>query len=162
MNPPHRQLETLYRETGANLLAYFRSRPTLAPQAEDLLQDTFARALQHPDRLAAALSPRAYLFGIARHVGHDALRRSSPVAAFTENEIEAELTEDVRLADMREAIAQLPPAQRETLLLKLRHDLSYEEIAEVLDIPVGTVRSRLHAAVQSLRAALNPPSPPRP
>jgi len=162
MNPPHRQLETLYRETGANLLAYFRSRPTLAPQAEDLLQDTFARALQQPERLAAALSPRAYLFGIARHVGHDALRRSSPASALTEDEVEAEMAEDARLADLREAIAQLPPAQRETLLLKLRHDLRYEEIAEVLGIPIGTVRSRLHAAVQSLRAALNPPSPTRP
>ncbi|MBI5422701.1 MAG: RNA polymerase sigma factor [Opitutae bacterium] len=162
MNPSHRQLEALYRETGANLLAYFRGRPTLAPQAEDLLQETFARALQNPERLTAALSPRAYLFGIARHVGHDALRRSQVAVALTDDEPLVGEVEDARLADMREAVAQLPPAQRETLLLKLRHDLSYEKIAEALEIPIGTVRSRLHAAVHSLRATLNPPSPTRP
>lgn len=162
MNPAHRQLETLYRETGANLLAYFRSRPTLALQAEDLLQDTFARALQHPERLAAALSPRAYLFGIARHVGHDALRRAAPAVALTDDEEWTAEVEDARLADMREAVGRLPAAQRETLLLKLRHDLSYEEIAEALGIPIGTVRSRLHAAVHALRATLNPASPTRP
>lgn len=162
MNPSHRQLDALYRETGANLLAYFRGRPTLAPQAEDLLQETFARALQHPERLAAALSPRAYLFGIARHVAHDALRRTQVAVALTDDEFSADEVEDARLADMREAVAQLPSAQRETLLLKLRHDLSYDEIAETLAIPIGTVRSRLHAAVHSLRATLNPPSPTRP
>jgi RNA polymerase sigma-70 factor (ECF subfamily) len=52
---------------------------------------------------------------------------------------------------MRAAITELPGPQRETLMLKLQHELSYEEIAEVLAIPVGTVRSRLHHAVLQLR-----------
>ena len=55
---------------------------------------------------------------------------------------------------MRKAIAQLAPELRETLELRIEQELSYEEIAGVLEIPVGTVRSRLHHAVRRLRAAL--------
>jgi RNA polymerase sigma-70 factor (ECF subfamily) len=63
--------------------------------------------------------------------------------------------EDPRLENMRAAIAGLPEALRETLALRLRAELSYEEIAETLQIPVGTVRSRLHDAVRRLRAAVS-------
>ena len=73
MNVPLHQLETLYRETGPALLAYFQRRTALQPTAEDLLQDTFVRAFRQLDRLKAAASPRAYLFGIARHVSLDVL-----------------------------------------------------------------------------------------
>jgi len=162
MEPATEQLELLYRETGPGLLAYFRRRPALAGAAEDLLQDTFVRALRHPDRLAAAVSPRAYLFGIARHVSLDALRRNHPTEALAGTETVPAERDDARLGPMREAIAALPDAQREALQLKLHHELSYAEIAEVLGIPVGTVRSRLHHAVLQLRATLQPPTPGSP
>ena len=55
---------------------------------------------------------------------------------------------------MRRAVADLPAEHRETLELRLHHDLSYEDIAQVLGIPVGTVRSRLHNAVRRLRVRL--------
>ena len=57
---------------------------------------------------------------------------------------------------MHNAIAALPTAQREVLELKLQHELTYEEIASVLEIPIGTVRSRIHHAVLRLRETLNP------
>lgn len=158
MQPADEQYDLLYRETGPGLLAYFRRRPGIAGAAEDLLQDTFVRALRHPERLTASVSPRAYLFGIARHVCMDALRRSRPMAALADAEAEPAESEDVRLEAMREAITGLPEAQREALQLKLHHELSYEEIAEVLGIPIGTVRSRLHHAVLALRAVLQPPT----
>ena len=148
------QMDHLYREAGPAVLAYFRHQPALAGAAEDLLQDTFVRALRHRDRLDGAISQRAYLFGIARHVGLDALRRQKPVEEFVEPLVSPVSREDARLEPMRAAIAGLPPAQRETLLLKLQQELSYEEIAEVLAIPVGTVRSRLHHAVLQLRQTL--------
>jgi RNA polymerase sigma-70 factor (ECF subfamily) len=66
----------------------------------------------------------------------------------------ADAQTDERLAAVRAAIASLPEAQRETLELRLRNELSYEEIAAVLGIPVGTVRSRLHGAVKTLRDRL--------
>jgi len=63
--------------------------------------------------------------------------------------------DDSRLEIMRESISKLNPALREIMELRLQSELSYEEIAEALDIPVGTVRSRLHHAVKQLRDALN-------
>lgn len=150
------QIELLYRETGPSLLAYFRRRPALTPVAEDLLQDTFVRALRRPDRLATSVSPRAYLFGIARHVGQDALRRWKPVVELTEATAGPVVLEDARLESVREVIASLPETQREALQLKLQHALTYEEIAEVLGIPIGTVRSRLHHAVRMLRETFQP------
>jgi RNA polymerase sigma-70 factor (ECF subfamily) len=154
------QLDQLYRDTAPALLGYFRRQPALAGAAEDLLQDTFVRAIRGFTRMQGCVTPRAYLFGIARHVSLDALRVRSPADALTE-EPPAPIAppEDPRLEPMHAAIAALPLPQRETLLLKLQHELSYEEIAEVLGIPVGTVRSRLHHAVAQLRLTLNPLPP---
>jgi RNA polymerase sigma-70 factor (ECF subfamily) len=151
-------LEQLYREAAPALLAYFRHQPALAGAAEDLLQDTFIRVLRRRDRFEAAISRRAYLFGIARHVSLDALRRIKPDEEEFEMENNAGSPQDERLESMRAAIAELSPVHREALLLKLQQDLSYEEIAEVLEVPVGTVRSRLHHAVLRLRQVLNPPT----
>ena len=154
------QLETLYRDLAPALLGYFRRQRALAGAAEDLLQDTFVRALRGWAHLHAAASPRAYLFGIARHVGLDALRAQRPtVELFDDTATVTATPEDARLEPLRAAIATLPDPQRETLLLKLQQELSYEEIAHVLDIPIGTVRSRLHHAVNQLRDTLNPPPP---
>lgn len=151
------QLESLYRDMSPTLLAYFRRQPALAGAAEDLLQDTFVRAIRGFDRLQASVSPRAYLFGIARHVSLDALRARRPADELAAEPVAPPAApEDPRLEPMRDAIAKLPEPQRETLLLKLNHELSYEEIAEMLEIPVGTVRSRLHHALLHLRAILNP------
>ena len=148
--------EQLYREVGPAVLGYFRRQPALASAAEDLLQDTFLRAYKRSDWEEAPVSQRAYLFGIARHVGIDALRRRRPSEELAPEAAAPVVVEDGRLEPMRLAIDALPVAQRETLLLKLQQNLSYEEIAAVLDIPVGTVRSRLHHAVRRLRDALNP------
>ena len=149
------QLEALYRDLSPALLAYFRRQRALAGTAEDLLQDTFVRAIRGFARLRASVSPRAYLFGIARHVSLDALRARPPTAELlADPAAPAVAPEDARLEPMRAAIAALPAPQRETLLLKVQHELSYEEIAEVLGIPVGTVRSRLHHAVAHLRITL--------
>ena len=107
------------------------------------------------DRCRAASSPRGYLFGIARHVSADAWRRARPPGegdAFLASV--AAPQPDARLAAAREIIADLPSLQREILDLRFEHDLSYAEIAEALGIPVGTVRSRLHNALELLRERL--------
>lgn len=150
------QLEQLYRELAPALLGYFRRQPALATVAEDLLHDTFVRALEREDRVGTAVSPRAYLFGIARHVGSDALRRRRPTEELGDALAATVPAADDRLEAMQAAIAALPEPQREALLLRLQLELSYEEIAAVLGIPLGTVRSRLHGAVQRLHEVLNP------
>ena len=158
MDAPVEQFAQLYQDNAPALLAYFRAQPALAGNAEDLLHDTFVRAIRRPEKIKSAVTPRAYLFGIARHVGLDTLRARRPLEALSEEPAVVAPVEDARLETMRDAIAALPDLQREALSLKLQHDLSYAEIAQVLDIPVGTVRSRLHHAVAALRDALNPNS----
>lgn len=150
------QLETLYRRDGAGLLAYLRRRVRDPELAEDLLHETFVQAGRRAERLTSATSPRAWLFGIARRIAMATLRRRRSNAPLVVEPAAADTAEDPRLETMRAAIADLPEPYRETLELRLRCDLSYEEIAAVLEIPVGTVRSRLHAAVQRLRTALVP------
>jgi RNA polymerase sigma-70 factor (ECF subfamily) len=147
-----REIERLYRSHGAALLAYLRRAFAWCALPEDLLQETFVQALRRQDRLAEAASPRAWLFGIARHVGLTAARRYRPGATLAESQLAAEANPEI--AAMREAIAALPEILRDTLDLRLRAGLSYEEIAEALDIPIGTVRSRLHSALMRLRQSL--------
>lgn len=139
-----------YREYGAALLRYL-GRRFGSEGADDLLQETFVQALRRPQRSAEAVSARAWLFGIARHVGISAFRRRKTMAELPEAIAARESDSDSRIVEMRQAIAKLPQEMRETLELRLADDLSYEEIAAVLEIPVGTVRSRLHNAVKKLR-----------
>jgi len=149
-----RELASLYREHGAALLTYLRRSFGRVEPAEDLLQETLLQAARRPERVAEAVSPRAWLFAVARRVGTTALRRRRIVAELPADLAAAEPGEDPRLERVRQAIARLAPALRETLELRLRHELSYEEIATALGIPVGTVRSRLHHAVRRLRNAV--------
>ena len=148
-------LETLYREYAPALLGYLRRTYSDVRSAEDLLQDTFLQALAHTDRLERAASPRAWLFAVARNLAISALRRRRRAEPLP-NGLPAPQHDgdDARLERMRRAIDRLPEIHREVLGLRLAEDLSYAEIAEVLGIPIGTVRSRLHNALSRLREAL--------
>lgn len=148
-------VEQLYRESRERLTAYFLRRHRSVQTAEDLLHETFLHLMRRVDRCRAARSPQAYLFGIARHVSAEAWRRMKPTTADeTSLDSAAAPHPDPRLLAARETIAGLPSLQREILDLRFQHDLSYAEIADVLGIPVGTVRSRLHNAILLLRERL--------
>ena len=155
--------ETLYREHGAALLSYLRRRFGRGDAAEDLLQETFVQAVRTPARMEAATSPRAWLFAIARNVGLTAARRRrDTVPLASDVAVQSGPRPDPRVAEMREAITALPDTLREALELRLGAELSYDEIASVLNIPVGTVRSRLHQAVRQLRERMRPAEERRP
>lgn len=157
MSATVRQVEGLYQAYGPALLVYLRRVAGRHDVAEDLLQETFVQAIKGVDRLGEVVSPRAWLFTIARNLGISALRRRTrrQVVSLTEEIPAGEaVREHPQLDPMRQAVARLPEKLRETLELRLRDDLSYEEIAAVLAIPVGTVRSRLHNAVRQLRDEL--------
>jgi RNA polymerase sigma-70 factor (ECF subfamily) len=149
---PATDIEQLYRESRQALTSYFARRHGSTQPAEDLLQETFLRLMKRMDQCRRAASPKGYLFGIARHVSADSWRRRqrTPSEITAVESIEAPES-DQRLIEAREIIAALPPLQREILDLRFQHDLSYAEIAEALNIPVGTVRSRLHNALEILR-----------
>lgn len=146
----------LYEKHNGELLAYL-GRRCPADVAHDLLQEIFFQVIRHAHRDAVAM-PRAWLFGIARNVvARHYQRESGSVTAIEDGkETDNRDTADPRLELVREAIAGLTPELRETLELRFEQELSYEEIAAVLDVPVGTVRSRLHNSVRRLRDALHP------
>jgi RNA polymerase sigma-70 factor, ECF subfamily len=153
-------IEGLYRDAGPGLLTYLTHRMADRAAAEDVLQETFAVALRNPARVQTAVSARAYLFGIARNLVVNRVRKT-PVRFETlpEDLAAMEISDDPRLELMRNGIERLKPEFREALELRLRQELSYEEIAQALQIPVGTVRSRLHHAVQQLRRVLRHSEP---
>ena len=145
-------MESAYREVGPFLLAYFQRRHGNPQTAQDLLQETFAAVLRNPDRWRQAQAPRAYLFGVARNLSVDFFRRFHPAEELPPEAPAAEPSPaDPRLDQMREAIGGLNAAFRQILELRLQRELSYEEMAIILGVPVGTVRSRLHHAVRQLR-----------
>ena len=147
-------VDSLYRETGPQLLAWLARRHGDGSAAEDLLQETFAAVMRRPEAALRSDSPRAYLFGIARHLSADAHRRPKIFEPMPAEVAAPAREEDPKLAAMREALARLEPPAREILELRLQAELSYEEIAAALEIPIGTVRSRLHHAVRRLREAM--------
>jgi len=156
MRSDSHQIGRLYQQHGGEVLNYLARRcPDDA--AQDLLQETFLQVVRAPERLESVTMPRAWLFGIARHLLALHFRRKDRAESVDLPENVEESSEDRRLPVMREAIAQLAPELRETLELRLTDELSYEEIAGVLGVPIGTVRSRLHNAVRRLRAVLTKP-----
>jgi len=147
-------IDDLYHDHGPAILAYLRRSFGRCAPPEELLQETFLQALRHPDRMKRLASPRAWLFAVARHVGLTAARRRG-MAPLPEAVTAPQ--PDSRLAAMREAIAALPDIFRQPLELRLHENLTYDEIALALEIPLGTVRSRLHAAMKKLRDAMEIP-----
>ncbi|MGE4158598.1 MAG: RNA polymerase sigma factor [Planctomycetota bacterium] len=123
-------------------------------EIEDLMQETFLRLLHAAPRYKPTARFTTFLHILARHSFLDHLRtkRRKPLAPLAEGtDIEAPAdTSDTRL-DIAACLDRLPWHCRETLVLRVYSGLDYAEIAEVLDIPLGTVKSRLHEAMTLLR-----------
>ncbi len=132
--------------------------------AEDIAQDTFLKAWQALPRFRPrgeeVTGFRAWLCRIAVNTAIDEMRRQRPVTdldqvPLTGGTRPAEAFERVEDAEaVRAAIARLPERSRAALILREYEGLSYQEIAEALDIPIGTVMSRLNYARKRLREEL--------
>lgn len=143
---------------GPRLLAYLR-RAWGEQEAEDLFEETFLRAAQRIDAVTNAQRPGLYLLTIARNLARDRLRRPAPQAVES-NELDAcaatpsmgsEGEASIRL---RAAVTRLPEPLREVVALRLAAELKFEEIAELLGIPLGTALTRMRSAVTELRGML--------
>ena len=129
--------------------------------AEDAAQDAFVRVWQNLNSYKPQYAFRSWLYRIAANAALDALRRERPTAELDPLSMadpgatpEQTAEEDQRAAQVHRAIAQLSPALRMVLILREYQELPYQEIAEALDIPVGTVMSRLNSARAQLRKEL--------
>lgn len=117
-----------------------------------LLRAVTAAAPPREESLARYLSTAVWRE--ARRLRERSLRQDELDPERTGAPMEQELEDRERERGAREALAALPAAQRDTLALRLVGGLSYEEVARVLGVPVGTVRSRLHAGVRACREHL--------
>jgi len=128
--------------------------------AGDLTQDTWVRVLRGIGALREPAKLRAWMFGIARRVAMDRLRFEYVRRGADDVELDElpgdDGTQDLEtdLAVIDTALAGLPISEREMLTLFYLRELSLAEIASMLAMPVGTVKSRLHRARQELRHAL--------
>jgi RNA polymerase sigma-70 factor (ECF subfamily) len=140
--------------------------------AEDLFQQTFVRIIERIGQYNGRSSFEIWLFTVARNLAIDHLRRKQEASLdvsddFSENlatrlasaapdalDALLEYERGVRLAA---AVAELPMIHREVLSLRFEEDMKLEEIAEVVAIPLSTVKSRLCRALQNLRAMLEQP-----
>jgi RNA polymerase sigma-70 factor (ECF subfamily) len=156
-------LRTLHDEHGGALFAYaLRLAAGDRQRAEDLVQETFLRAWRHPESVDPRRgSPRAWLFTTARNLAIDAWRRRAvryrEVVADVLPEPKHPIDEADRAVEawlLAEALARLSPAHREVLVECFYRGRSVSEAAADLGVPPGTVKSRTHYALRSLRLVL--------
>ena len=122
-------------------------------KADDLVQETFLRAWKYFETFDSATNCRAWLFRILRNVWISRWRKSRlelPLAETGNEQIEPyydwedEFLHDEMSAEVEHALSELPADYRLTILLADVEELTYEEIARVMECPIGTVMSRLN------------------
>jgi RNA polymerase sigma-70 factor (ECF subfamily) len=141
-------------------LRYFlRKLLTSADAAEDALQDVWLDVLRHLPRLSDPQALRAWLYRIARDRAFRRLRKAGREPQPLDERQLANGQPDPTFTpedatQIHAALDRLAAHQREVLVLRFLEDMSYEDIAQIIGCPLGTVRSRLHHAKRALRDAL--------
>jgi RNA polymerase sigma-70 factor, ECF subfamily len=165
--------EELVRRYEKELYGYLRHYLGDAEMAEDVFQQTFLQVHLKCDQFEVGRKVRPWLYTVATNQAIDCQRRNRRHKVISldrrlQSDVEGEMGSLVELLDgaeagpseeaeaaeqygqLRAAIDELPEQTRQVVLLVYFKGLKYREAAEILDIPVGTVKSRLHAAVQKL------------
>jgi RNA polymerase sigma factor (sigma-70 family) len=154
-----RALEALYERHRQPLWSFIRQFVADAHLAEEVLQDTLLAVWRSAGSFRGEAQVRTWLFAIARRQAYTHLRRRRPLPVDCSDEdavVDPGPTPDRVVAGRDElhrlagGLRELSQEHRETLLLALAGDLSYPEIAEVLGVPVGTVKSRVAKARRQL------------
>ena len=132
--------------------------------ADDLVQDTLERALGRTALFQAGTDLRAWLFTIMHNVFANQARKASVRAvhvsvdddSVSESEfaVASDQTRSLEMRDLDYALQRLPSEQREVVLLVGLEEMSYADVALALDIPIGTVMSRLSRGRERLRALM--------
>jgi len=159
-----RALEDLYARHGGALFGYLLLLSSDRGLAEEVLQDTLVAAWRGAGRFRGGSSVKTWLFGIGRRRMRDAQRKRGLPSFDGEGLLEAlparepgpeeALSRSESGAELEQCIERLSEPNREALALVFFHELSYAEAAEVLGVPIGTVKSRLSNAKRALRGLL--------
>lgn len=153
-------LRILFGRYERRLLAYFSRLTGDRPASEDMVQEVFLRVLKFRKSFRDPGEFAPWIYTIARNVNLDRLRRGGATDQLAEGEAgipaegpspaeEVERSQEAAL--LHRALARLSLDKREVLILSRFQDLRYEQIASVLGIEVGTVKTRVHRAIRQLR-----------
>ena len=163
------RVEDLFQREGRRIYTLLLRLTGNREEASDLTQEVFLKAARAYSAFEERSSPGTWLYRIAINTARDRWRRRRhPVESYdaaieagrsVEPASAADLTEAPLLAEeagrlLNEGLAGLEPAAREVLLLRESEALSYQEIAAILGVPMGTVQSRLARARAALREAI--------
>jgi RNA polymerase sigma factor (sigma-70 family) len=155
-----REFESFARPHTAAALQLARALVHDETDAQDVLQDSFLRAFRHFKTFEGE-NPRAWLLSIVRNVCFTLWRKrthglidldAGDATDLAEAEpdptpsVEAQLLQATDAGEVRAALGRLPVTYREVLVLREMEDCSYREIASILEVPIGTVMSRLSRA----------------
>lgn len=166
------ELEQLIAEYGGDIYSFCCCLTGSRQEADDLYQETFLRAVEKKNILDAAGNPKSYLLSVAARLWKNHRRKAAwrkriadvepagmeqagnAARGIEENSPERQLVrEEVRMA-VRNAVDMLPDKMKVTVLLYYMEERSVEQIADILGIPRGTVKSRLHQARKILEKEL--------
>ena len=143
------------------LRRYARALTRATDRADDLVQDTLVRALTKGHLWQPGTDIRAWLFTIMHHQYVNTVRRQARETAMVDVEqvssaivATTDPTSSLQLRELDRALACLPDEQREVILLVGLEGMAYESAAQILGVPIGTVRSRLSRGRETLRQLL--------
>jgi RNA polymerase sigma-70 factor (ECF subfamily) len=154
----------LYEAYGPRVKAYMMRQGADAGTAEDLAQETLLTVWRKAALYAGDRgSMTTWVFAIARNLRIDRLRREVPWQELPEGRLteasseplpDEAMAEKERQERVQAALAELPPEQKDVVILAYLEGLSHSEIAERLGLPLGTVKSRMRIAYQKIRQTL--------
>lgn len=158
-------LEEVFAACQAELLGTLYYLVGNLEDARDALQETFVKCWRHQDQLDEVQNLKAWIFRIALNTGRDlrqtAWRRRRQPLPDDETMLESKhdgpqtvATQNEQLERVRCALRHLGEDEQEVFLLRQNGDMTYEEIADSLGIPAGTVKTRMRRALMKLREAL--------
>lgn len=152
----------LYQDELLGMLYYLVGN---SEDARDTLQETFIKCWRHRSSVGEVENLRAWIFRIALNAGRDMRttawrRRRRPLdkgettLVLSEPGPEAQATRREQLALVRRALRRLRPEEQEVFLLRQNGQMTYNQIAQAIQIPLGTVKTRMRLALTKLREAL--------
>ncbi len=163
--PPHTKLQRVYEEHAQALFAFLLSLTRDESDTRDVLQEVFLKLARQPEVLDSARDERAFLVRLAHNTAIDLMRRREArtrhheelsreaVALFA---MSTDPDEAAFRAQLSAAMGHLPPEQRAVVYLKLWEGLTFEQIAEALEIPPNTAASRYRYGLDKLRELMRP------
>ena len=148
--------EDLFSRYRNPVYGFFRRRLNHAARAEELAQETFVIIIRGMERYEARAKFRTYVFSIAvKQLWSERRREMREAKAVAEPYEEVDESDPAAGMWVKDALSRMDPDHREVLMLREYEQLPYEDIAEVLAVPINTVRSRLSRARTELRTLLD-------